>query len=134
METINIEKLVSMYNDENKGLEEIGKEIGKSKSTVQKMFSKNGYKLNKSIGKYENNISIETINQESNVSCETINNENTVSNETNVLYETMVNRTYAISEKIDRAIKIKSAIEGIKPVDIVRMALDSFIEDKYKNM
>ena len=61
METINIEKLVSMYNDENKGLEEIGKEIGKSKSTVQKMFSKNGYKLNKSIGKYENNISIETI-------------------------------------------------------------------------
>lgn len=134
METINIEKLVSMYNDENKGLKEIGKEIGKSKSTVQKMFSKNGYKLNKSIGKYENNISIETINQESNVSRETINNENTVSNETNVLNETMVNRTYAISEKIDRAIKIKSAIEGIKPVDIVRMALDSFIEDKYKNM
>ena len=134
METINIEKIVSMYNDENKSLNEIGDCIGKSKSTVQKMLTKHGYKLNRKIGKYENNISIETINQESNVSRETINNENTVSNETNVLNETMVNRTYAISEKIDRAIKIKSAIEGIKPVDIVRMALDSFIEDKYKNM
>ena len=122
METINIEKLVSMYNDENKSLQEIGDIIGRSRSTVQKMFSKNGYKLNKSIGKYENNVSIETIKTETNVSRETNKNEN------------IVNRTYAISEKIDRAIKIKSAIEGIKPVDIVRMALDSFIEDKYKNM
>ena len=134
MKTINIEKLVSMYNNESKSLEEIGREIGKSKSTVQKMFSKNGYKLNKTIGRYENNVSMETINNENNVSRETINNENTVSSKTNVLSETMVNRTYAISDKIDRAMKIKSAVEGIKPVDIVRMALDSFIEDKYKNM
>ena len=79
-------------------------------------------KLNKSIGKYENNVSIETIKTETNVSRETNKNEN------------IVNRTYAISEKIDRAMKIKSAVEGIKPVDIVRMALDSFIEDKYKEM
>lgn len=129
METINIENIVSMYNNENKSLDEIGKIIGKSKSTVQKMFTKNGYKLNKSIGRYENNISIETINKETNVSRET-----NKSKETNVSGETMVNRTYAVSEKIDRAIKIKSAVEGIKPVEIVRMALDSFIDDKYKQM
>ena len=61
METINIQELVSMYNEENKSLQEIGDIIGRSRSTVQKMFSKNGYKLNKSIGKYENNVSIETI-------------------------------------------------------------------------
>lgn len=129
METINIENIVSMYNNENKSLDEIGKIIGKSKSTVQKMFTKNGYKLNKSIGRYENNISIETINKETNVSRETLND-----NKTNVSNETMVNRTYSISESIDRAIKIKSAVEGIKPVDIIRKALESYIDDKYLNM
>lgn len=131
METINIEELVSLYNNENKGLKEIAEIVGKSKSTVQKMFSKNGYKLNKEIGKYEKNVLVDTMDsskQEDNVSRETIKNETNVSN------ETMVNRTYAISEKIDRAIKIKSAVEGIKPVDIVRKALESYIEDKYINM
>lgn len=123
METIEIKKIVSMYNDENKSLNEIGDCIGKSKSTVQKMLTKHGYKLNRKIGKYENNISIETIQ-----------NENNVSRETNISKETLVNRTYAISEKIDRAIKIKSAVEGVKPIDIIRKALDSYIEDKYKNM
>lgn len=123
METIDIGKIVSMYNSENKSLDEIGKCIGKSKSTVQKMLTKHGYKLNRKIGKYENNISIETINHENNVS-----------RETNVSKETLVNRTYAISERIDRAMKIKSAVEGVKPIDIIRRALESYIEDKYKNM
>lgn len=129
METIDVEKLVSMYNNENKSLNEIGEIIGKSKSTVQKMLTKHGYKLNKKIGKYENNVSIETIEKENNVSRET-----NKLKETNVSKETIVNRTYAISEKIDRAIKIKSAVEGIKPIDIVRKALESYIEDKYINM
>lgn len=123
VETIDIERIVSMYNNENKSLNEIGECIGKSKSTVQKILTKHGYKLNRKIGKYENNISIETIN-----------NKNNVSRETNVSKETFVNRTYAISEKIDRAMKIKSAVEGVKPIDIIRRALESYIEDKYKNM
>lgn len=117
METIDVERIVSMYNNENKSLNEIGECIGKSKSTVQKILTKHGYKLNRKIGKYENNISIETINNKNNVS-----------------KETFVNRTYAISEKIDRAMKIKSAVEGVKPIDIIRRALESYIEDKYKNM
>lgn len=129
MDTINIESLVSMYNNENKSLQEIGEIIGKSRSTVQKMFTKNGYKLNKGIGKYESNVSHETMESKSNVSRET-NKEK----ETNISKETIVNRTYAISEKIDRAIKIKSAVEGVKPIDIVRKALESYIEDKYINM
>lgn len=123
VETIDVERIVSMYNNENKSLNEIGECIGKSKSTVQKILTKHGYKLNRKIGKYENNISIETIN-----------NKNNVSRETNVSKEKLVNRTYAISEKIDRAMKIKSAVEGVKPIDIIRRALESYIEDKYKNM
>ncbi|MDO5852435.1 MAG: hypothetical protein Q4Q23_08105, partial [Methanobacteriaceae archaeon] len=104
MKTINIENIVSMYNDENKSLQEIGENIGKSKSSVLRLFNKHGYKLNKSIGKYENNTLSKT-----NDNCKQEKNETNVSRETNINCETMVNRTYAISEKIDRAMKIKSA-------------------------
>lgn len=127
IETIEVVKIVEMYNN-GMSLKIIAENIGTSKSTVQRKLVKNGYSLNKDTKKYE----INTLS-------ETIENENTVSHKTNVSRETIkneniVNRTYAISEKIDRAIKIKSAIEGKKPIDIVREALDQYIEDKYKNM
>lgn len=118
-----IDDILRLYNSENKTLQEIALTLGTSKSTVQKTLSKGGYKLNRKLGIYENNSSNET---------SLLNNN--VSEESNVSRETIVNRTYAISESIDRAIKIKSAIEGIKPIDIVRNALESYIEDKYKTM
>jgi IS30 family transposase len=127
IETIKCEKVAEMYNN-GMSLTKIGESIGTSKSTVQRKLAKNGYILNKTTKKYENNVSFETIDtkntvsQKSNISNETIKNEN------------IVNRTYAISEKIDRAIKIKSAIEGKKPIDIVREALESYIESKYFDM
>lgn len=127
IETMKVEKVAEMYNN-GMSLTNIAKSIGSSKSTVQRKLVKNGYILNKITKKYENNISIETIN-----------NKNTVSQKTNVSRETiksenLVNRTYAIDEKIDRAIKIKSAIEGKKPIDIVREALEAYIENKYLDM
>lgn len=127
IETIEVEKIVDMYNN-GMSLKNIADSIGTSKSTVQRKLVKNGYILNKTTKKYENNISIETINnekpvsQKSNVSRETIKDEN------------MVNRTYAISEKMDRAIKIKSAIEGKKPIDVIREALEAYVEAKYLDM
>lgn len=122
-----IEKVVEMYNN-GMSLKIIAENIGTSKSTVQRKLAKNGYSLNKDTKKYEINVLNETTN-----------NKNTVPHKTNVSRETIkneniVNRTYAISEKIDRAIKIKSAIEGKKPIDIVREALEKYIEDKYLNM
>lgn len=127
IETMKVEKIAEMYNN-GMSLTNIGENIGTSKSTVQRKLVKNGYVLNKITKKYENNVSIETID-----------NKNTVSQKSNVPRETIkseniVNRTYAISEKIDRAIKIKSAIEGKKPIDIVREALESYIENKYLDM
>ena len=127
IETISIEKLVEMSNN-GLSLQRIAENLGTSKSTVQRRLTKDGYIRNKTTGKYENNISIETMNTE-----------NTVSHKNNVASETsytknIVNRTYAISEEIDRAIKIKSAIEGKKPIDIVREALDKYVESKYLNM
>lgn len=127
IETIEVEKVAEMYNN-GMSLTKIAESLGSSKSTVQRKLVKNGYILNKITKKYENNISIETID-----------NENTVSRKSNVSRETIkneniVNRTYAINEKIDRAIKIKSAIEGKKPIDIVREALESYIESKYFDM
>lgn len=127
METIETIKIVDMYNN-GMSLQRIGENIGWSKSKVQRKLVKDGYILNKITKKYENNISIETMD-----------NEKIVPHKTNGLHETIkneniVNRTYAISEKIDRAIKIKSAIEGKKPIDIVREALESYIDNKYFDM
>lgn len=120
METINIENIVSMYNNENKNLKEIADTIGKAKSTIQKQITKHGYKLNTETKKYEKAMEPSS----------------TVSNKTNISNKPveMVNRTYAISKKLDRAMKIKSAIDGVKPIDIVRKALENYIEDKYFDM
>lgn len=127
VETIEVEKIVEMYNN-GMSLQTIAENIGTSKSTVQRKLVKNGYILNKITKKYENNISFETINTKN-----TVSPKNNVSHET-TKSENTVNRTYAISEKIDRAIKIKSAIEGKKPIDVVREALESYIESKYLGM
>lgn len=127
IETIEMEKLVDMSNN-GMSLQSIAEKLGTSKSTVQRRLVKDGYIRNKITGKYENNVSIETMNNENNVSHKT-NVSSATSNSKNI-----VNRTYAISEEIDRAIKIKSAIEGKKPIDIVREALESYIESKYLDM
>lgn len=127
MEMLETSKIVEMYNN-GLSLQKIGESIGLSKSTIQRKVAKEGYILNKTTKKYENNVSIETINQEK-----------TVSHKTNVSSATsysknIVNRTYAISEEIDKAIKLKAIIEGRKTIDIVREALESYVESKYLNM
>lgn len=119
MENINIDEIVAMYN-EGMSLVEIGEKLGVSKTTVQRNITKNGYIRNKDTKKYEKNVSSET-----NINCETNKDEK---------QEKMISRTYAISERIERAMKIKSAIEGKKPIDIIREALENYIEDKYLNM
>jgi|GEM_PF-6812539 predicted DNA-binding protein YlxM (UPF0122 family) len=137
---MDVKEIVRLYNVDGLSLEAVGKKFERSKSSVSKALVKGGYIRNKETGKYEINVSRETtgeqINIETNVSDETINKEN---NETNVSRETiipqiMVNRTYAISEKIDKAMRIKSAVEGKKPIDIVREALEAYIEKKYFDM
>lgn len=127
MEALETSKIVEMYNN-GMSLQKIGENIGLSKSTIQRKIAKDGYILNKITKKYENNVSIETINKE-----------NTVSHKTNVSSATsdtanIVNRTYAISTKIDKAMKLKAIIEGKKPIDVVREALEAYIEAKYFDM
>ena len=127
IETIEIENLVNMYNN-GMTLQSISQTLGSSKSAVQRKLVKNGYIFNKITKKYENNVSIETINQEKPVS-----NKSKVSSATSVT-ENVVNRTYAISEKTDRGIKLKAIIECKKPIDVVREALEAYIEAKYLEM
>lgn len=127
MEIVETIKLVEMYNN-GMSLQKIAENIGWSKSKVQRKLVKDGYILNKVTKKYENNISIETID-----------NEKIVPHKTNVssatsYSENIVNRTYAISQEIDKAIKLKAIIEGKKTIDIVREALESHVESKYKGM
>lgn len=116
---MNVHEIVKLYN-EGMTLVQLSEKVGKSKSTLQRFIVTSGYKRNSKTGKYEFVVFDE--NNDSNT------------NETNDEQEKLVSRTYALSEKLDRAIKIKSAIEGVRAVDIVRKALDSYIEDKYFNM
>lgn len=132
---MDLNEIVRLYNEEGLSLSEVGKKFGKSKSTVLKALGNGGYARNKETGKYELNVSdktnIDNGNNETIRTCKQLKVKNNVSRET---IEEMVNRTYAISSKIDKAIRIKSAIEGKKPIDIVREALKSYIEQKYLDM
>lgn len=122
---MNIEKIINMYNIERKTLKEIAEIIGVSKSTIQRIISKNNYVLNKNTKIYEinndcvheaiENYSCESINKSSN---ETINNE-------------MVSGSYTISRDLAKALKFKSIYEDKTVVDILRDALSAYVEEKY---
>lgn len=131
MDTVKPSEIVNMYNN-GMTLQSIGEKIGKSKSSIQRIIVNNGYVRNKENGKYEKqeNTEINTI-EEPIIKLNQLNNETNVSRET-IIINDMVNRTYAISKEIDRAIRVKAAIEDKKPIDIVREALDNYIEKKYK--
>ena len=149
METINI---VKMFNEENLTLKEIAEKVGISKSTLQRRIVADGLQYNRKTNKYETNIPNLNVNGETNIPNGTENNETnvsretikkatnvsngTINNETNIVDETIniVNRTYGIPEDIDRALKIKCAIEGKKVIDIVREALKNAVEQKYFDM
>lgn len=133
MENINIDELVTMYN-EGMSLVQIGEKVGFSKTTIQRNISQNGYVRDKETKKY-----IKIVPSETNDNYGTINNGNDENNNLrkkikNEKQEKFISRTYAISEDMERAIKIKSAIEGKKPIDVVREALESYVDEKYFNM
>lgn len=141
-------EIANMYNNEGLNLKQIGEKLGISKSTVQRRLIAEGWKFDKVTGKYKKDMRFSFNKTAEN---ELIENSDIVAfaledgtdnfAEHGLVVEKklktsakMVNRTYAISEKIDRAIRIKSAIEGKKPIDIIREALEAYIEDKYLNM
>lgn len=119
-------EIANMYNNDGLSLSEIGKKIGKSKSTVQRILTSCGWHYDKQSKKYLytiDNSTNNTIKQEKNK------NLNDVSNDTIKI----VNRTYSIPSDIDRALKIKCALENRSAVDIVREALRNSIDEKYFN-
>lgn len=131
MDTVKPSEIVNMYNN-GMTLQSIGEKIGKSKSSIQRIIVNNGYVRNKENGKYEKQENTEiNVTEEPTIKLNQSNNETNVSRET-IIINDMVNRTYAISKEIDRAIRVKAAIEDKKPIDIVREALDNYIEKKYK--
>lgn len=140
-------EIANMYNNENLSLKDIAEKLGSSRSTVQRCLVNNGWYYDKSSKKYvlneTNNIAnndlretIETTENgshetvKSNVSRETLDFNNNVSHETIVSHETVV-RTYSIPKNLDKALKIKCAIEDKNAVDVVREALLKYVEDKY---
>lgn len=128
---MNIKEVIKMYNNDNMSLKEIGVQFCKSKSTVQRLIAKEGYVLDKNTGKYINLVS----NDEE---TELLENSEVVAfaladgtNNFEEHKEKFVTRTYSIPEQFDRALKVKSAIEGITVSDILRDILQKNIEQKY---
>lgn len=110
-------------------LEAIGEQIGKSKSTTQRLLVKMGYTYDKTMKKYINqNETVENNVNNENVLRGTINN---VSNET--IKKSTIQRTYTIDVDMEKALRIKAAVEDKEVSEVVREALKQFIEDKYYN-
>lgn len=137
------DKIANMYNNEGLSLRQIGEKLGISRSTVQRKLTNNGWQYDKNKSKYINiNKKNENLQTSAKVDEENSDSRNLKIKESdsrtmvenNDIEIKTVSRTYAISEQIDRAIKIKAAIEGKKPIDIVREALNKYIEDKYMKM
>jgi len=127
MEIILISDLLKMFNEDGLSLKEIGDKVELSKSTVQRRFSAGGCKFNKVTGKYD--CSEDSLSNPVQLTAQ-IQTSGKVQSAGKI---EIVNRTYGISAEMDKALKIKCAIEGKNATDIVREALKSVIEEKYYN-
>lgn len=120
--------LAKMYNQDNLTLVQIAEKVGLSKSTVQRRLTSDGWRFNKETGKY-----VYTVDYLSSSVQSTVQNEVSQEKVQPTGKIEIVNRTYGIPVDIDRALKIKCAIEGKNATDIVREALRGVIEEKYYN-
>lgn len=120
---MDLQKVVKMYNEENKTLEQIGKELGTSKTTLSRVLKNNGWVLDKSVKQYI----CKSINTGNNISVETINTVNNIKNKT----VNTVKCTFDLPIDLLTALKVKSSVERIKMVKIVEKTLRDSIESKY---
>jgi DNA-binding transcriptional regulator LsrR (DeoR family) len=118
------ELLMYMYNDiadmynNGKTFEQISKELGISKRTIQRRLSDSGFKYVRLEKKYiKVSEDIEKLEEEIQTSEKII-----------------VNRTYSIPQEIDIALKLKSALEGKTVTEILKNILQNGIESKYFNI
>mgnify|MGYP000899686734 CR=1 FL=1 len=125
---MDIVEILKMYNEDGLTLVEIGNKLNSSKSSISRFLAKEGYVFNKTLKKYvQNDVNIESNTSINNVSRETINKGN------NKILNT-VKCTFDLPAELAKALKIKSAVEGVKMVDIVRKVLEKSIEKKYFDM
>lgn len=128
MKKMEIETVVNLFNEDKKSLREIGLEFNVSKSTVQRFIIANGYVYNSNSKLYIlKNLSNEIIQNKNskNLKDEKIDNLKT---------EKMVNGSYTIPSSLARSLKLKAVLEDKNIISIVREAIETVVEDKYKNM
>lgn len=119
---MDIQEVLKMYNDEGLGLEEIASKFNTSRKTVGKFLGNNGYVFRRSEKKY---VKFNEIQEEVNdVSQVTVNTGNNKTSNT-------VKCTFDLPGDLAKALKVKSAIDGVKMVKIVEEALRKQIESKY---
>lgn len=123
-----VNEILKMYNEDGLTLVEIAGKLSSSKSTISRVLRDNGYVFNKELKQYiHESVNTENSKSINNVSRETINTGNNKSVNT-------VKCTFDLPSDLARALKVKSAVEGSKMVDIVKKALEKVIEKKYFDM
>jgi IS30 family transposase len=120
---MDIQKVVKMYNENKMTLEQIGKELNTSKTTLSRVLKNNGWVLDKTVKQY----TCKSVNTENNISLETINTGNNIKNKT----VNTVKCTFDLPIDLVTALKVKSSVERVKMVKILEKTLRDSIESKY---
>lgn len=111
---MDIQKVIKMYNEEHKKLDDIAKELKCGKGTISKALSSDGYVLNRKLKKYlKETVNTGNNKEVNNVSRETLNT---------------VKCTFDLPVKLHRAIKSQCALNGVKMVDFIRDVLEKAIK------
>lgn len=122
---MDIQQIVKMYNVEGKTVENIAKELEVGKSTISRHLKENGWVLDRTSKQYVQQTELPVNNETRNTG-----NKEKVNN---VSRETMktVKCTFELPSHLAKALKIKSAVEGVKMVKLVEKILFDSIESKY---
>lgn len=129
---MDLKQILKMYNEDRLNLSEIGEQLNTSKSSISRLLAKEGYVFNKTLKMYIH----KSVNTEVSETVNTGNNEtvNTTINKpiNNVSRETLntVKCTFDLPVQLQRELKAKCALEGIKMVEFVREVLEKAIKDK----
>lgn len=122
---MDIQEIVKMYNVDGKNLTTIGEEIGSSKSSISRYLKENGWTLDRKLKQYVQQTEIQLNNETSNTG-----NKEFVNHVPRETIKT-VKCTFELPSRLAKALKIKSAVEGVKMVKLVEKILTDSIESKY---
>lgn len=128
---MDIHEILKMYNEDGLNIIKIAEILGVGKSSVSRLFAKEGYVLDKSTKKYlKKSLLNESNKNVKNVSHDTVNTGNNIKvNQLNSENVKTVKCTFDLPESLHRELKSKCALNGVKMVDFIRELIEKSLKD-----